>query len=61
MEEIYNKMFSMLNAIPLEMIEKITIEHMTGLELPETIGDLTRKKSKKFGKTSLTHYIPPSL
>ncbi|MDF1880101.1 16S rRNA (guanine(966)-N(2))-methyltransferase RsmD [Sulfurimonas sp. MAG313] len=59
MEEIYNKMFSMLDSIPLELIEKITIEHMTGLELPENIGSLSRKKSKKFGKTSLTHYVNP--
>ena len=59
MEEIYNKMFKMLESIPLEMIEKITIEHMTGLELPENIGCLIRKKSKKFGKTSLTHYTNP--
>ncbi len=56
MEEIYNKTFSTLASIPLELIEMITIEHMTGLELPETIGPLKMKKSKKFGKTSLTHY-----
>ena len=56
MEEIYDKMFATLESIPLEIIEMITIEHMTGLELPETIGQLKMKKSKKFGKTSLTHY-----
>jgi len=56
MEEIYNKMLSMLASIPSEMVEMVTIEHMTGLELPETIGSLQLKKSKKFGKTSLTHY-----
>ncbi len=56
MEEIYDKMFATLASIPLEIIEMITIEHMTGLELPETIGQLKMKKSKKFGKTSLTHY-----
>lgn len=56
MEEIYNKTFTTLASIPLEVIEMITIEHMTGLELPETIGSLKMKKSKKFGKTSLTHY-----
>jgi len=57
MEDIYNNMLKMLASIPLEMIELVTIEHMTGLELPETIGSLTLKKTKKFGKTSLTHYI----
>lgn len=56
MEEIYDKTFATLASIPLEIIEMITIEHMTGLELPKTIGPLTLKKTKKFGKTSLTHY-----
>jgi len=57
MEEIYNKMLNMLASIPKEMIEMVTIEHMTGLELPKAIGSLQLKKSKKFGKTSLTHYV----
>jgi len=57
MEEVYNKTFDTLTAIPAEMIEMITIEHMTGLELPENIGALKLKKSKKFGKTTLTHYV----
>ena len=58
MEEIYNKMLELINVLPLEIVEMITIEHMTGLELPSTIGPFTLKKTKKFGKTSLTHYIP---
>lgn len=57
MVEIYNKMMSMLSSIPLEIIEMITIEHMTGLDLPKSIGTLRLKKTKKFGKTSLSHYI----
>ena len=57
MDEIYNKMINMLSSIPLEMIEMISIEHMTGLELPKTIGALRLKKTKKFGKTSLSHYL----
>lgn len=57
MEEIYNKMLQMLASIPIEMVEMITIEHMTGLELPKDIGSLSLKKTKKFGKTSLSNYI----
>jgi len=57
MEEVYNRTFDTLASIPAEMIEMITIEHMTGLELPQTIGTLKLKKSKKFGKTTLTHYV----
>jgi 16S rRNA G966 N2-methylase RsmD len=57
MEEIYNKTFDTLASIPIEIVEMITIEHMTGLELPENIGALKLKKSRKFGKTTLTHYV----
>lgn len=56
MEEIYDKTFATLASIPLEIVEMITIEHMTGLELPQSIGSLKLHKTKKFGKTSLTHY-----
>lgn len=57
MEEIYNKMLEMLISLPIEMVEMVTIEHMTGLELPKELGQLILKKTKKFGKTSLSHYI----
>lgn len=59
MEEIYNQMLHMLTSIPIEMVEMVTIEHMTGLELPKELGQLILKKTKKFGKTSLSHYIIP--
>lgn len=59
MEEIYNKMIDMLSSIPNEMIEMVTIEHMSGLELPETIGSMRLKKTKKFGNTSLSYYLLP--
>lgn len=59
MEKIYDKMINMLSCIPTEMIEMVTIEHMTGLELPQTIGSIKLKKTKKFGKTSLSHYAIP--
>jgi 16S rRNA (guanine(966)-N(2))-methyltransferase RsmD len=57
MEEIYNKMLNLIESLPNEMVEMVSIEHMTGLQLPETIGSLHLKKSKKFGKTSLSHYV----
>lgn len=59
MEEIYDKMLEMIKSIPLEMIEMVTIEHMSSLKLPDIIGNLKLKKQKKFGKTSLTHYVTP--
>jgi len=56
-EEIYIKTFEMLSSLPSEIVEMITIEHMSGLELPEKIGDFTLNKTKKFGKSSLSYYI----
>ncbi|WP_373036653.1 16S rRNA (guanine(966)-N(2))-methyltransferase RsmD [Sulfurimonas sp.] len=56
MEDIYDKMISMIASIPPELTELIIIEHMTGLEIPENIGAFTKKKSKKFGNTSITYF-----
>jgi 16S rRNA G966 N2-methylase RsmD len=36
----------------------VAIEHMSGLEFPDTIGSLEKTKSKKFGKSTMTYYIP---
>jgi 16S rRNA (guanine(966)-N(2))-methyltransferase RsmD len=55
-EDIYDKMIAMIEKFPEELIELITIEHMTGLELPDQIGKFSKTKYKKFGKSSLTYY-----
>lgn len=56
MEEIYDKMLLMIAALPINVVQLITIEHMSTLELPDSIGEFNRIKSKRFGKTSLTYY-----
>ncbi|MFT7004900.1 MAG: 16S rRNA (guanine966-N2)-methyltransferase [Sulfurimonas sp.] len=56
MEDIYEKMIAMIASIPSELVELIIIEHMTGLEIPDSIGVFKMKKSKKFGNTSLTYF-----
>ena len=55
MEDIYEKMMTLIASLPEENVKLIIIEHMTGLEIPNTIGSFTKKKSKKFGNTSLTY------
>jgi 16S rRNA (guanine(966)-N(2))-methyltransferase RsmD len=57
MEDIYDKMLTMIASIPPELAELIIIEHMTGLEIPESIGTFVKKKFKKFGNTTLTYYV----
>ena len=56
MEEIYDKTLHLIASFPPKLAKLVIIEHMSTLELPETIGEYHRIKSKKFGKTSLTYY-----
>jgi len=56
MEDIYDKMITMLASIPCEVVNLIIIEHMTGLEIPDSVGIYNKKKTKKFGNTSLTYF-----
>lgn len=56
-EAIYDKMLEMIAKLPQELVTMIIIEHMTQLKLPERIGTFTLKKSKKFGKTSLSYFV----
>jgi len=55
MEDIYDKTMNLIASLPQEVVEMIVIEHMTGLEIPESFGDFKIKKSKKFGNTTLTY------
>jgi 16S rRNA (guanine(966)-N(2))-methyltransferase RsmD len=56
-EDIYDKTMQLIRDLPGAVVKMIVIEHMTGLELPETLGIYAKGKSKKFGKTSLTYYL----
>lgn len=56
MEDIYDKMIELIASLPVENVKLIIIEHMTGLDLPQSIGRFEMKKSKKFGNTTLTYF-----
>lgn len=56
MESIYDQTLAMIAALSLDTVHLITIEHMSELELPESIGVFNRIKTKKFGKTTLSYY-----
>ena len=56
MEDIYDQMIAMIRSLPQEIVKRIIIEHMSGLELADTIGEFSKLKSKKFGNTTLTYY-----
>lgn len=55
MEDIYNKTMKLIASLPVESVKMIIIEHMSGLEIPQHLGNYTILKSKKFGNTSLTY------
>ncbi len=55
MEDIYDKTMSLIASLPEENVKMIIVEHMTGLEIPQKLGNYTLIKSKKFGNTSLTY------
>ncbi len=55
-EFIYDKMMRLIADLPESVVNVIIVEHMTGLKLPETLGVFSIRKSKKFGKTSLTYF-----
>lgn len=56
MEDIYQKSFRMIEDIENENIYMIIVEHVTTLEIPEVLGKFSLKKTKKFGKSSLSYY-----
>ena len=56
MEDIYDKMIALIGEFPKELCEMIIIEHMSTLQLPDTIQQYTLAKTKKFGNTSLSYY-----
>jgi len=58
MDDVYDKTIKLIESIEPEICQMVVIEHMSGLEFPENIGSLEKTKSRKFGKSTLTYYIP---
>jgi len=56
MDDIYEKSFDMIRNIENENIFMIVIEHVSTLEIPETLGKFSLNKTKKFGKSSLSYF-----
>jgi len=56
MEDIYDKTMKLIEDLPPEHVKMVIVEHMSGLKLPKELGLYTLKKSKKFGKTTLSYF-----
>jgi 16S rRNA (guanine(966)-N(2))-methyltransferase RsmD len=55
-EEIYDKVIDTIARLPKINVEKIIIEHQTGIDFPENIAKYNKVKSRKFGKSTVTYY-----
>jgi len=58
MDEIYNESIKLIESIDINICEMVTVEHMTNMDLPQEIGELVLKKKTKFGRSTLSYYIP---
>lgn len=56
MEEIYEKSFDVVRQIENDNVYVICFEHVSSLQMPETLGKFELSKQKKFGKSTLTYY-----
>ena len=58
MDDVYDKTVALIETIEPEVCEMVIVEHMTSLDMPEKIGKMVFKKRKKFGRSTMTYYIP---
>jgi 16S rRNA (guanine(966)-N(2))-methyltransferase RsmD len=58
MEEIYGQTLELIEQIDPQICAKTIVEHMSSLQLPETIGVFRLGKQKRFGKSMLSYYAP---
>ena len=61
MDDIYDKTIELIKKIDTSMCEMVIVEHMSKLDMPQTIGELEQFKRKKFGRSSMTYYIPKDI
>jgi len=56
MVDIYDRAFELVTKIENDNVFLICFEHVSTLEMPESLGKFTLSKTKKFGKSSLSYY-----
>jgi 16S rRNA (guanine(966)-N(2))-methyltransferase RsmD len=58
MDDIYDKTIALIESIEADVCEMVVVEHMTNLDMPEKIGNLSFSKRKKFGRSTMSYYKP---
>jgi 16S rRNA (guanine(966)-N(2))-methyltransferase RsmD len=56
MDAIYDKTLNLIASIDPTQKHLIVVEHMSKLQMPNTIGPFLLTKSKKFGKTTISYF-----
>jgi 16S rRNA (guanine(966)-N(2))-methyltransferase RsmD len=56
MENIYKNSFKFLETIETKFVKYFIFEHISDEVMPENIGELSKIKSRKFGKTTISYY-----
>jgi len=58
MEDIYEQSISLIGHIEPNICQMVIVEHMTTLDLSPKIDSLIKSKERRFGKTTLSYYLP---
>jgi len=58
MDDVYDKTIALIESIEPQVAEMVIVEHMSNLEMPESIGAFALMKRKKFGRSTMTYYKP---
>ncbi|CAA6811435.1 MAG: Ribosomal RNA small subunit methyltransferase D [uncultured Sulfurovum sp.] len=58
MDDVYDKTLELIEKIDASKCMMVIVEHMTQLDMPESIGELVKYKRKKFGRSTMTYYAP---
>jgi 16S rRNA (guanine(966)-N(2))-methyltransferase RsmD len=58
MDDVYEKTIALIEKIDASKTMMVIVEHMTQLDMPESIGELVKYKRKKFGRSTMTYYAP---
>lgn len=58
MQDIYEKCLTLICKIAPDKWDILIIEHMTSYVIPDVIGKFELAKTKKFGKSSVSYYLP---
>ncbi len=58
MDDIYDKTITLIKTIEAAVCQMVIIEHISTLNMPDKIGTLSQIKQKKFGKSTISYYMP---